>query len=582
MAFVPSSGLKLDNGITLSEALQALATNKEEMSRMLQSLKFYESENKRLIDELFAANKIQQTNTVKIAEFEKLRQSLQKKLLTGEKVLKYEKVASEGLSKKVAMLGQELVEEKESKKNLFDETLIGRKRIIELEKSLSSGRSLRLKEMHENELFKRQISGLEARMIDSEEDNRRAQTDLLAKIQQLETAVALNQAQGRTIAAQNEEMVALAREVCALREKQRVLLDRTRRIEHVAAVCARERDAFEREVQRLRHPMLKGAPPSSQSLQLQLGNTGVGAELEHEMRMFQQTEQHDWDGTVEPNGHAVSARSSKPKQLATSAYRGAHALTRPRIEGRGQTQGVIGSGQGNNNGPSLYTSSVLSNTSKHLLAEPYTGTTAMDSRHDRMAPQESLGQRPLSPFSAKISNQTVARLAAASSNNNNDDSMHVFLQDSVHRSLSAEATPHRLSKALAYVSEGKGLSYSASYLQNPSKYIPVTVAPISDHGDRGRDSENVSVAMLGDDPPRKHSIAIIPRNEHAEKGVGHGSNSHPTKKKISTTEGLVQKPKSMFTGRGLGLRNDPNGLDRFQPQGSAKQILKKILAEFED
>lgn len=207
MAFVPSSGLKLDDGVNLSEALKTLANNKEEMSRMLQSLKFYESENKRLIDELFVANKLQQTNSVKIADFEKQRQSLQKKLLTGEKVLKYEKVASEGLSKKVAMLGQELVEEKESKKNLFDETLIGRKRIIELENSLSSGRALRLKEMHENELFKRQISGLEARMIDSEEDNRHAQTDLLAKIQQLETAVALNQAQGRTIAAQNEEMV---------------------------------------------------------------------------------------------------------------------------------------------------------------------------------------------------------------------------------------------------------------------------------------------------------------------------------------------------------------------------------------
>ena len=389
-------------------------------------------------------------------------------------------------------------------------------------------------------------------------------------------------------------MVALAREVCALREKQRVLLDRTRQIEHVAAVCARERDAFEREVQRLRHPMLKGAPPSSQSL----GSGGVGAELEREMRMFQQTEQHDWNGTVEDGQKGM--RRSKPKQLATSAYRGAHALTRPRIEGRGQTQGVIGSGPGGTGmGPSLYTSSVLSNATKHLLAEPYTGTTAMDSRHDRTAPQESLGQRPLSPFSAKISNQTVARLAASSNNNNHnhDDSMHVFLHDSVHRSLSAEATPHRLSKALANVSEGKGLSYSASYLQNPSKYTPianvphnnnsnnhthgnvVTTSPITDHSDRGYGgggSENGSVSML-DDPQRKDSIyKIVSRNENA-------STTHTaTKKQISTTEGLVQKPKSMFTGSGLGLRNDPNGLDRFQPQGSAKQILKKILAEFED
>ena len=94
MAFVPSSGLKLDDGLTLTEALKLLDQNKEEMSRMLQSLKYYESENKRLIDELFAANKIQQTNSVKIAEFEKTRQSLQKKLVTGEQVLKYEKVDS--------------------------------------------------------------------------------------------------------------------------------------------------------------------------------------------------------------------------------------------------------------------------------------------------------------------------------------------------------------------------------------------------------------------------------------------------------------------------------------------------------
>ena len=128
--------------------------------------------------------------------------------------------------------------------------------------------------------------------------------------------------------------------------------------------------------------MLKGAPPSSQSLQLQLGNSGVGgvgAELEREMRMFQQTEQQDWDGTVEPHDHhekgVSGVRRSKPKQLATSAYRGTHALTRPRIEGHGQTQGVIGSGQGID--PSMYTSSVLSNATKHLLTVPYTGTTAM-------------------------------------------------------------------------------------------------------------------------------------------------------------------------------------------------------------
>jgi len=248
-----------------------------------------------------------------------------------------------------------------------------------------------------------------------------------------------------------------------------------------------------------------------------------------------------------------------------------------------------------------------------------------------------LGQRPLSPFSAKISNQTVARLAAAATSSNNhdsgDDSMHVFLHDSVHRSLSAEATPHRLSKALAYATEGKGLSYSASYLQNPSKYTPIanvhnnnnnnnnnnnkhvttiTSPTTTDHHHRldkgnGRhgghgSSENGSVSMMLDDdhhhhhhPQQKDAMyKLTSRKDNIGEGKSIGvvrqhdnsSSVHAgTKKKLinsSTTEGLVQKPKSMFTGSGLGLRNDPHGLDRFQPQGSAKQILKKILSEFED
>ena len=581
-----------------AEVLRLLGQSNLEVKTMQQSLDFYESENKRLVDELHSATIVQQANSTKLADFEKMRQSLQKKVLIGEKSLKFEKVASEGLSKKASLLGQELDDAKESHKNLFDEVQLSRKRIMELEKSLSSGRALRLKEMHENELFKRQISGLEARMAEAEEGNRQAQTDLLSKIQQLETAIAVNQAQGRTVAAQNEEMVALAREVCALREKQRVLLDRTRRLEHVAAVCARERDAFEREVQRLRLPMLRNVPPASQALQLQQ-STGVGAELAREMQLYQQQLDHDQNPELTGDNTDYYPESQKPKLRATAAYRGAHALTRPRIGARGQTKGVIG-GQGGA-GAGVGASSVLSTTSPSK-ALPYRGVTAMDSKWDRAAPEELGGGGEGGRQANTISSQTVARIAQAgrplvgASNNGHDSSSisnaHVFLHDSVHRSLSAEATPHRLSKALAHSTQtGHSQSYSASYLRDPTRYTPITVAPSAQATaavsgtsySKNSNTAEVAAALASDGSGATDEYGFVA----AASTTAHRSSKKTTSRqtaaaKNDATTALGLKPKSLFVGSGLGLRNDPEGKDRFQPTGSAKQVLKRIFAEFED
>ncbi len=40
---------------------------------------------------------------------------------------------------------------------------------------------------------------------------------------------------------------------------------------------------------------------------------------------------------------------------------------------------------------------------------------------------------------------------------------------------------------------------------------------------------------------------------------------------------LVAKPKSLFTGAGLGLRNDD--VPKFNPQGSAKSFIRKVMEE---
>lgn len=561
--------------LTLPEALKLLVANRAEAEKMRQSLQFYETENKRLVDEVRSMTATTQSNASKLATFEKMKQALQKKILIGEKSLKFEKVASEGLSKKVQLLTAELDEVKGTKANLVEEVLLSRKRIIELEKSLSSGRALRLKEMHENELFKRQITGLEARMLESEEDNRQAQTSLLSKIQEMETAVALNHAQGRTVAAQNEEMVALAREVCALREKQRVLLERSRRLEHVAAVCARERDAFEREVMRLRHPLLANVPPSSQA-----AGVGAGAELEREMRLFDQ-QAHELGlepafGNMTHQIHGGGSPMAKPKHRATAAYRGAHALARPRVELKGQSKGV-GRGKAE---ATVGTGSVISADSA-LAAPPYVGLTGMEAKVDRAAPP--------SHASNGVSRRTVERLAlAAGSNNGNDGSSHVFMHESALRSLSAEATPHRLSKELAYVDSGGSLSYSASYLQHPSRYAPIAAYP-SETSRAATDMQPTSLQQFAD----ANNVSSSSADDVMNFGPADPAAAHTKRKKVTTNKFAATvpdsigtahdvKPKSMFVGQGLGLRNDPKGKDRFQPTGSAKQVLKQILDEFED
>jgi len=572
--------------LTLPEALKLLVAQKAEAEKMRLSLKFYETENLRLVDEVRSMTATTQSNAGKLANFEKMKQSLQKKILIGEKSLKFEKVATEGLSKKLQLLTAELDEVKGTKANLFEEVLQSRKRIIELEKSLSSGRALRLKEMHENELFKRQIAGLEARMLESEEDNRRAQTSLLNKIQELETAVALNQAQGRTVAAQSEEMVALAREVCALREKQRVLLERTRRLEHVAAVCARERDAFEREVMRLRHPLLANVPPSSQAVGGGMG--GMGPELEREMRLFdQQAHELGLDPAfADVTTHTQHGSPTKPKHRATAAYRGAHALARPRVELKGQS---IGIGRGKAGETMVGAGSVLSADSVlSLTAPPYIGVTGMEGKVDRTAPHAHADSE-----AARISTKTVERLAADRRTGTKNGSAHVFMHESTLRALSAEATPHRLSKALAYVDNGGSLSYSSNYLQHPSRYAPITQpssatttdaqpTSLQQFADANNATTTFNTASAAMDDVMNVAGADLDPSTYTKrkKAAGAKKFTATVPDSIGTAHGV--KPKSMFVGQGLGLRNDPQGKDRFQPTGSAKQVLKQILDEFED
>ena len=71
----------------------------------------------------------------------------------------------------------------EERRILVEEQVFNRQRLKDLEKTSNDDRSKRLKDMHENELLKRKAMDLENRVSLAEADSRKAQAELLEKIQ---------------------------------------------------------------------------------------------------------------------------------------------------------------------------------------------------------------------------------------------------------------------------------------------------------------------------------------------------------------------------------------------------------------
>mmetsp|Transcript_34892 Transcript_34892/g.33183 ORF Transcript_34892/g.33183 Transcript_34892/m.33183 type:complete len:457 (-) Transcript_34892:155-1525(-) len=311
--FRPNSGGKYKNKAVsyTSTTDEAEITKSPPNNNQLQGLvTYYEIDNSKLTRELDVKQTILTANALKLDTQEALIKTLRSRVQRQEVNTKFDKIAAEGLSKKSIALSQEVDELKGERYGLIADQIYNREKVKELELLLSQGRSVRLKEMHENELNKNQIKDLESRMLTAETGDVKAQKSLLEKILLMETINSKNTAQGITINAQGEEMVSLSREICCLKEKQMDILDHSRRLDNIAGMCARERDAFEHEVRRLRKLLLSAT-------------------------------------------HAGSLHGEKKKQ-ATAAFRGARALSRPFIGGVGQGDG---NGTVSNNPPPLLISS---------------------------------------------------------------------------------------------------------------------------------------------------------------------------------------------------------------------------------
>jgi regulator of replication initiation timing len=137
--------------------------------------------------------------------------------------LKFERIACEGAKKKGAVFEFEVVGLREDKVNLIAEQSLHKLRIGELTYALNEERSKRLIEMHENEKLKNRNNILEEKLALAEMSALTANTELLEKIQRLETTTLLNESKARVIYSQSADLNELSDELFRGKAEERGL-----------------------------------------------------------------------------------------------------------------------------------------------------------------------------------------------------------------------------------------------------------------------------------------------------------------------------------------------------------------------
>lgn len=232
------------------------STGESEVSKISRLCKEYERQNKDLKDQLENEKAAVASSLESLAEQVKVNTQLRRQVSNLQNTVKYEKVASEGLSKRSVALDVQLTTAKEDNKILSHENNTFRQKLKEYEQALNDERTKRLREMHELEILRRRNVELEAVNSVTQEESVKAHDALLKKLQKLETLAAANERLQDTVDAQAKELIALSRDIFEAKEKHRALTENIVTIEASLTEKTKERDAHEAEVWRLRKELL--------------------------------------------------------------------------------------------------------------------------------------------------------------------------------------------------------------------------------------------------------------------------------------------------------------------------------------
>ena len=146
---------------------------------------------------------------------------------------------------------------REDKANLTAEQTILRQRVNELETALNNERSKRLRDMHENEVLRRNNSVIEAKLQDAEKEMLQSNTVLLGKIQKYETASLLNESKARVIQTQAEELNDLTRKLSHAKAEERALHQQMMSLQDRLNSTLDENESLHKELSRLRRDVVE-------------------------------------------------------------------------------------------------------------------------------------------------------------------------------------------------------------------------------------------------------------------------------------------------------------------------------------
>jgi hypothetical protein len=382
-----------------------------------------------------------------------------------------------------------------------------------------------------------------------------ANKNLMEKLQRVETLTHINASQARVIGAQGGEMNNMGMELTMMKEENRGLVSTISRQESTIAGQSVDSDLLERQVSKLKQSVMGMAVTTSEK---SLAYTTTFGETNG---MYRAGSNRGRARTV-----VVDTRIKHPDLLNIDTSAPSPSRTLPSIKysptGRHPTAGVE-LGGGDKQRPATHagggSASVLSPSAMPFGNHGKAGTFDMDVlAMDRISTAHG-ADRSDDAFAPGPPGSRRARSRGGSSG---EDGRAQSAQN-VFAGLGDE-------RSLASGSMSMSLNGESATLEGTSNSITDETEDTRDYADI--QAERELRAKLEAEERRKADIMAARMAESQRK---QGMHRHQ-KKSMSSLSG---RNKTRFTGQGLGLRQSGEG--DFNPAGSAKSVLKKIMADFE-
>ena len=605
---------EVTGGITMDY----LKKDNEDLKKKITDARKYIEE---LLESLRDAERVRQKH---VHDFHKLEQEA-----------KFDKIAADGIAKKAQLQEYENTNFKAERKTLIESQQRDRKRVKELELALNDVRSRHIKVVHENEILQRQNNELISAADISEKKNIEAQKNLLEKLQLVTTLQNINNSQKRVIDSQGGEMNSMHLELTVMKEDMKSLTQTISMQESTIAEKSLDSELLEHQVSKLKKSVIDVAHNASErSLAYgwnntfgdtksiyNIGNNNGRGRYEMNDKRLSTTGYGQRLGTTGAIGNDTTNMSNdtsmvgsmSPLAIGNGIISTASSSMRPRSSGNikhvdmmqtlpSLTHSPTGKfkldhthmiGHGASKRPTTTQGMLESVVSP--MASPFSSHRKTNSNNilvDRISTAHNVPRYTdgLTPTGRKIDPSEVQALRDKAS----QKQKYVFFNKT-----GEIATPTATSISTP-------ITTSANDNNNTESNANVTTTTITEgvefaDGNDNTESEpqiqtnsSSSADALDDSSLNEHDMADAEaerklqaaeeaaRKEREYKMKIAKENSAKLKqqklKQKSSAKKLSGRTKTSFLGSGLGLR--VNHEDGFNPSGSAKSVLRKIMNEF--